>query len=101
MNGRRHEIDAAAKSPQPFGDQRTDAGDALDIGAARFNLDERLQRVKQRLLALRESPDRVIRLRRGAEWRQCQEQNQNDGSPAATAHVSHVGSPSGNRPGTF
>ncbi len=58
--------------PQSFGDQRTDAGDALDIGAARFNLDERLQRVKQRLLALRESPDRVIRLRRGAEWRQCQ-----------------------------
>jgi hypothetical protein len=40
--------------------------------------------------ALRQRPDRVIRLRRGGDGRECQEQTQNERSLAATAHVSHV-----------
>jgi hypothetical protein len=38
VGGRRHKMDAAAQPAQSFGDQRADAGDALDIGGAQFNL---------------------------------------------------------------
>ena len=34
-------------------DERTDVGDALDIGAARFDLDQRLERIQQGLLLAR------------------------------------------------
>jgi hypothetical protein len=73
---RRHELDVAAKPPQSFRDQRADARDTLDISGARFDLDQRLERAEQRLLlALRQSPDRLIRLRGRADRRKRQEQS--------------------------